>query len=492
MYEELIRKERKRVDSFTKEAVRETQRVLELSIEELEEEVGLLKAGTLNERFKRDYLKALNEKLTEIKEAYEDILTEGVKKGAAQGTKLQEDFMKNVFDRSFSSMFSRVQDNVTKSIIDGELYKDKRTLSDRVWNLTEEIGRDIQSVISKGLLLKKSARELAIDLRQFVKPPDKQSVYWREEQERRKYVNYRAKRLARTAINHAYQTASIQAARENPFCDEMKWLSSRDHRVCPLCQSREGKIFKLDDIPLDHPNGRCALVPVIGDTKEIDERLKAWIRGEEDEVLDIWAKGLKEEDNEGYNGDKILRDIQNIKVDKLKEYKNVDSKLEGELQKRSDKAWENDLLFSEQNALQEYSYTSFGITNRYLRNALYSDDDIVLNGTAERIKELDRLLSRNKLGDDLVLHRGVSYKEFEEWKKSGIINTYKSTSIDPTVTYTFDSVYKIKINAPSETQGFYLGKYSEIPSEKEFLLHRGQKYRILKIEDTVMEVEFYA
>lgn len=310
MYEELIRKERKRVDSFTKEAVRETQRVLELSIEELEEEVGLLKAGTLNERFKRDYLKALNEKLTEIKEAYENILTEGVKKGAAQGTKLQEDFMKNVFDRSFSSMFSRVQDNVTKSIIDGELYKDKRTLSDRVWNLTEEIGRDIQSVISKGLLLKKSARELAIDLRQFVKPPDKQSVYWREEQERRKYVNYRAKRLARTAINHAYQTASIQAARENPFCDEMKWLSSRDHRVCPLCQSREGKIFKLDDIPLDHPNGRCALVPVIGDTKEIDERLKAWIRGEEDEVLDIWAKGLKEEDNEGYNGDKILRDIQ--------------------------------------------------------------------------------------------------------------------------------------------------------------------------------------
>ena len=306
MYEELIRKERKRVDSFTKEAVRETQRVLELSIEELEEEVGLLKAGTLNERFKRDYLKALNEKLTEIKEAYEDILTEGVKKGAAQGTKLQEDFMKNVFDRSFSSMFSRVQDNVTKSIIDGELYKDKRTLSDRVWNLTEEIGRDIQSVISKGLLLKKSARELAIDLRQFVKPPDKQSVYWREEQERRKYVNYRAKRLARTAINHAYQTASIQAARENPFCDEMKWLSSRDHRVCPLCQSREGKIFKLDDIPLDHPNGRCALVPVIGDTKEIDERLKAWINGKDDEVLDIWAKGLKEEDNEGYNeGEKL-------------------------------------------------------------------------------------------------------------------------------------------------------------------------------------------
>lgn len=318
MYEELIRKERKRVDSFTKEAVRETQRVLELSIEELEEEVGLLKAGTLNERFKRDYLKALNEKLTEIKEAYEDILTEGVKKGAAQGTKLQEDFMKDVFDRSFSSMFSRVQDNVTKSIIDGELYKDKRTLSDRVWNLTEEIGRDIQSVISKGLLLKKSARELAIDLRQFVKPPDKQSVYWREEQERRKYVNYRAKRLARTAINHAYQTASIQAARENPFCDEMKWLSSRDHRVCPLCQSREGKIFKLDDIPLDHPNGRCALVPVIGDTKEIDERLKAWIRGEEDEVLDIWAKGLKEEDNEGYNEDEKLALNRYISSDSYK------------------------------------------------------------------------------------------------------------------------------------------------------------------------------
>lgn len=36
-----------------------------------------------------------------------------------------------------------------------------------------------------------------------------------------------------------------------------------------------------------------------------------------------------------------------------------------------------------------------------------------------------------------------------------------------------------------------MGKNSECPEESEFLLHRNQKYRILNIEDTMLEVEIY-
>lgn len=101
--------------------------------------------------------------------------------------------------------------------------------------------------------------------------------------------------------------------------------------------------------------------------------------------------------------------------------------------KHFNKEWD-DLLPSEQNALVEYSGTQYGITNRYLRNALYSDDDIEWDKTAQRVKEIDRALDKNTLGDDLVLYRYVEFDEFEWWTKNDVLNTYKSSAIDEKAT----------------------------------------------------------
>lgn len=171
-------------------------------------------------------------------------------------------------------------------------------------------------------------------------------------------------------------------------------------------------------------------------------------------------------------------------------YKSADGNIEKNLINESDKTWKK-LLGSEQNAIIEYTDVNYGITNRYLRNALLPDDNIEWDQTKQRVAELDRVLERNTLGDNLFLYRGVDFEEFNAWKNSDVINTYKSTSIDKSITDTFDSVYKIKIKASSNTKGFYIGRYGEHPNEKEFLLHRGQKYKILDIQDTTIEVEFY-
>ena len=161
------------------------------------------------------------------------------------------------------------------------------------------------------------------------------------------------------------------------------------------------------------------------------------------------------------------------------------------MQKRSDKLWNKKFLGSEQNALYEYSGTDYGIINRYLENRLFDDDDIEWNQTPQKIKELDRALSRSTLGDDLVLHRGVGFREFETWRNSDTIKAYKSTSINENILDVFGDGYHIIIRAPKDTKGFYLGNYSEHKSEKEFLMMRNQKYRILSINESVMEVEFY-
>lgn len=169
-------------------------------------------------------------------------------------------------------------------------------------------------------------------------------------------------------------------------------------------------------------------------------------------------------------------------------YNIVTPESEEKLLKNSKKNWKK-LMNSEQNAIVEYSGPHYGITNRYLRNALYSDDDIEWDKTAQRVKEIDRALSRNKLGDNLVLYRGVKREEFEWWLKNDTLDAYKSSSISKSVANQFDANYQIIINAPAKTQGFYLGDFSDFSSEKEFLINRNQKYKILKQENGILEVE---
>lgn len=161
---------------------------------------------------------------------------------------------------------------------------------------------------------------------------------------------------------------------------------------------------------------------------------------------------------------------------------------EEKLLKNSKKNWK-DLMMSEQNAIVEYSGPHYGITNRYLRNALAPTDDIEWDQTLQRVKEIDRALSRNKLGDNLVLYRGVSQEEFEWWLKNDTLDAYKSSSISQVVAKQFNCKYQIVIKAPAKTQGFYLGDFSDFSSEKEFLINRNQKYKILKQENGILEVE---
>ena len=53
----------------------------------------------------------------------------------------------------------------------------------------------------------------------------------------------------------------------------------------------------------------------------------------------------------------------------------------------------------------------------------------------------------------------------------------------------FGTGYQIKIKANSTTKGFYIGEHSHFKAEKEMILQRGQKYKILKIEEKIIEVE---
>ena len=323
--------------------------------------------------------------------------------------------------------------------------------SKRIWRNSKKLERELNTQVKKGILTGKPTAQIAMELNKSMGSGLSNSA-----------------RLVRTETMHHMNDINL-AHMKDAGITKVKEMVTLDERTSNTCKVHNNKIHDIDKAPIlpRHPNCRCVLVPYV----DVDE-----LHNRETLLEDISKKeNTITSATTGYNIS----------------YKEVDSDIEKELQKRSDKLWNKKFLGSEQNALYEYSGTDYGIINRYLENRLFDDDDIEWNQTPQKIKELDRALSRSTLGDDLVLHRGVGFREFETWRNSDTIKAYKSTSINENILDVFGDGYHIIIRAPKDTKGFYLGNYSEHKSEKEFLMMRNQKYRILSINESVMEVEFY-
>jgi len=172
------------------------------------------------------------------------------------------------------------------------LYKDHKTLSSRIWSISNKLDSDIQYVINQALSEGKSAIELARDLEKFVKDPAKRPINWGKVYPnlRGTKVDYNAQRLARTSINHAYQTSTIKSSSMNPFVEGIEWQSAMIHgRTCQLCMDRDGQIFPKDNVPLDHPQGLCTMLPYISQSlDQVADELRDWLDGDNNPNLEKW------------------------------------------------------------------------------------------------------------------------------------------------------------------------------------------------------------
>jgi SPP1 gp7 family putative phage head morphogenesis protein len=79
----------------------------------------------------------------------------------------------------------------------------------------------------------------------------------------------RARLIARTEVIGAHAEATLNAYEEAGVTGvevEAEWTTAGDDRVCPECESMEGRSFTLAEargmIPA-HPNCRCAFLPKI-------------------------------------------------------------------------------------------------------------------------------------------------------------------------------------------------------------------------------------
>lgn len=337
-YAKQVKELRKKQSQLTRKQMKEVEKIYRSAMDEVIKGIPARK-NTLSERWRRDYANEIEKFVYNLHDEIEKSIKKNTKHSALLGIevpkKITEDMLKESgveMSGTFKTMLSSVQDNVVKDILKGNLYKDGKTLSNRIWKFTKQNGKDVQYIVSEGLAAKKSAVELAADLEKYVLKPSRRPTDWGRcyPALKHKTVDGNAMTLARTSINHAYQTATIQAAMNNPFIDGIQWNSALiPGRTCELCAERHGKIYPVDEVPLDHPNGLCTMIPYSSkDLKEIGKEINSWINGKKNDDLDrflnnnIISKTTKNVENKlkkGYNKDKInrheiVKTLQNFKT----------------------------------------------------------------------------------------------------------------------------------------------------------------------------------
>lgn len=315
-------------DKVTAERERKLYQSFENMRKQIDEQIQTMNFSTVSERVKRQQLEEIRHELQKQLQGHYNALEAGLKDDMVEvgGAVLKESeafysALKMPIGMSITSFPVEIMNNV----VNGSVYDEKWYLSRALWgDYTEKLDQ-INEVISNGIGLNLSSFEIAKQLEQYVDPaamhPSKTIVTpclqdpvsgklyskdyvnrhpekdWSGFKEKNSYfrygkVDYNAQRLARTLINHAYQQNVVRQAKSNPFATGVKWLASGGERMCEICEERDGKIFPVDDVPLDHPNGMCTFEVVTdlsmmemsdvladfvnGEPTEYDDKLYAW------------------------------------------------------------------------------------------------------------------------------------------------------------------------------------------------------------------------
>lgn len=256
--------------------------------------------NTLSERYLEELKKELEKEIRTIHKQVGKIVKKNIEKSSELANNVQLDFFMSINDKynlnmndTFSSMFSKIPKAAMDEILFGKAYKDRKGLSERIWQYTKKFDKDIDYILAQGIAEKKSYYEIAKDLEKYVNPDTKKDWDWNKVYpSSNKKVDYNAQRLARTAVNHAYQQAQKRSCEKNPYVTGIRWISANVHgRTCELCKERHNQVFKVDDVPLDHPNGLCTTVPNVPmSLEEIGTELRSWIDGDYIPKLDNWFK----------------------------------------------------------------------------------------------------------------------------------------------------------------------------------------------------------
>lgn len=263
----------------------------------LSKKLAKLDNDSLHEKRLLDILKSLSDDIYSMQGELENSFKENMTEIANIANDTQLDMLLHL-DKAYKlglsavliKIFEDIPNKAVNSILRGSVYKDDKSIDKRIRKALNKLQIDLKYIVKEGTKQKLNNGQIAKDLQTYLKVNSVKSLAWcNSYPEASKKVDYHMQTICRTSFNHSYQEAQKESCRRNPYVIGIKWLVSNSHKVCPLCQDRNGVVYKIDEVPLDHPRGLCTTIPVL--EKELDqigEELKNWIEGESNSKLDNW------------------------------------------------------------------------------------------------------------------------------------------------------------------------------------------------------------
>lgn len=170
-------------------------------------------------------------------------------------------------------------------------------ISDRVWKYTDKFKEEIEMGLELGIGDRLSAADMASELKQYLRHPDKLFRRVRDEKGQLRLSNaakayhpgqgvYRssymnARRLAATETNIAYHTADYLRWQGMDFVVGIKVGLSNNHPVPDICDDLAGLYPKDFKFTGWHPHCRCHATTVMKTDSELAEDTRRIMRGEE-------------------------------------------------------------------------------------------------------------------------------------------------------------------------------------------------------------------
>ena len=196
-------------------------------------------------------------------------------------------------DKAIDAAFSSIPQSTVNALLTGSVYggTGSWSLSKAIWGDNQDTLKHVYQIVAQGVVMQMPTGDIARKLEQYVNPS--KQFKWNGPEGYPpiygKKVDYNAQRLVRTLTQHTYQQSVVATAKSNPLIEKIRWVSNGS-RACPLCMERDGKVFPITKVPLDHPNGMCVLEPVVNWDK-IDE-LADWVN-EPDGTYPWWDNKMQ-------------------------------------------------------------------------------------------------------------------------------------------------------------------------------------------------------
>lgn len=452
-------------------------------------------SSVVSERQMRELQKMMEETSRQVSnEVYNDI-TRNIHTVADSVVRCNDEWLASLgFNPgTVDAIFNYVPDDIVRNIVSGQIYDNGWSLSSRIWSDNEDTMKQAYQIVAGGVAQNKSMYEIVKDLEKYVSPsaakpwnlraPDGKKIYPKD-------VDYNAQRLGRTLVQHGYQQSFVATTQKNPFITDYIWISNGS-RVCDFCMEMNGKHFPKDDLPLDHPNGMCTMVPNVAD--DLTGQLADWFNSEDGTYpeIDEFAS------NFGYTP------LQAAKSFDKDEWLSSFAKNETSTFEKSYESIAKNLTEEEIESLVEYTADSYYSMNRSLRGLPIDDWQEEVPHNPKDIVNIKSAMSKASMPEDVVVTRSASWDSFETMANNLNIKTiaknkddyigavlqdngFMSTSINYKGGYSNDMEYIIKV--PEGAQAIYLENITYNEGEYELLLNAGTEFIVEDID--VVEHDF--